>query len=201
MISSSVLRSVAGSRRYSISLGHDSGKGRWNAKASSRRTLILMAASATSLGRLPSHGDDDDDGLSGPHANIRHSELIAADMRRSRCRRKVIRMPRINWVEERDAQGRLAELFEASRAGSLRRHGPADFRWSPDHAHDIAVAVLRVSPARRNLRWLDSDASQDRAFAGLPEMSPGVGPSHRRCARWRHRTCGSVRGNREPRRG
>jgi hypothetical protein len=57
-------------------------------------------------------------------------------------------MPRINWVEEGDAQGRLAELFEASRAGTIsgiRRERVPDILHTMSHRPDFLAAIMDAS--------------------------------------------------------
>ena len=57
-------------------------------------------------------------------------------------------MPRISWIEERDAQGRLAELFENARSGSVtgtpRKHVP-DILHTMSHRPDFLAAIVEAS--------------------------------------------------------
>jgi hypothetical protein len=57
-------------------------------------------------------------------------------------------MPRISWIEEADAQGQLAELFAASRAGSIsgikREHVP-DILHTMSHRPDFLAAIIDAS--------------------------------------------------------
>jgi hypothetical protein len=57
-------------------------------------------------------------------------------------------MPRIGWIEERDAQGHLAELFAASRAGSVtgvpREHVP-DILHTMSYRPDFLAAIITAS--------------------------------------------------------
>jgi hypothetical protein len=57
-------------------------------------------------------------------------------------------MPRISWIEETDAQGRLAELFEESRSGSIsgikREHVP-DIIHTMSHRPDFMAAIIDAS--------------------------------------------------------
>jgi hypothetical protein len=57
-------------------------------------------------------------------------------------------MPRIGWIEESDAQGRLAELFEDSRAGTIsgvkREHVP-DILHTMSHRPDFLAAIMDAS--------------------------------------------------------
>lgn len=57
-------------------------------------------------------------------------------------------MPRIGWIEERDAEGRLAELFEASRAGSVTgvaRERVPDILHTMSHRPDFLAAIMEAS--------------------------------------------------------
>jgi alkylhydroperoxidase family enzyme len=57
-------------------------------------------------------------------------------------------MPRIGWIEEADARGPLAELFEAARAGKTtgvpREHVP-DILHTMSHRPDFLAAIMDAS--------------------------------------------------------
>jgi len=57
-------------------------------------------------------------------------------------------MPRIHWIEENDARGRLAELFDASKAGAItgvpREHVP-DILHTMSHRPDFLAAIMDAS--------------------------------------------------------
>lgn len=57
-------------------------------------------------------------------------------------------MPRISWIEEQAAQGQLAELFAASRAGAItgaqREHVP-DILHTMSHRPDFMAAIMAAS--------------------------------------------------------
>jgi hypothetical protein len=56
--------------------------------------------------------------------------------------------PRINWIEEEDARGPLAELFEASRSGSvtgMRREHVPDILHTMSHRPDFLAAIMDAS--------------------------------------------------------
>jgi hypothetical protein len=56
--------------------------------------------------------------------------------------------PRINWIEEGDAKGQLAELFEASRSGSItgtRREHVPDILHTMSHRPDFLAAIMDAS--------------------------------------------------------
>jgi len=57
-------------------------------------------------------------------------------------------MPRIHWIEEKDARGRLAELFDASKAGAItgvpREHVP-DILHTMSHRPDFLAAIMDAS--------------------------------------------------------
>ena len=57
-------------------------------------------------------------------------------------------MPRIGWIEERDAQGQLADLFAASRAGSVpgvpRKNVP-DIIHTMSYRPDFMAAIIAAS--------------------------------------------------------
>ncbi len=57
-------------------------------------------------------------------------------------------MPRIGWVEERDARGPLAELFAAARAGVIsgtpREHVP-HILMTMGHRPDFLSAIMDAS--------------------------------------------------------
>jgi hypothetical protein len=58
------------------------------------------------------------------------------------------RVPRISWVEEKDATGRLAELFEDARSGSIsgiRRPFVADILHTMSHRPDFLAAIMDAS--------------------------------------------------------
>ena len=57
-------------------------------------------------------------------------------------------MPRISWVEETDATGRLAELFEDARSGSIsgiKRPFVADILHTMSHRPDFLAAIMDAS--------------------------------------------------------
>ena len=57
-------------------------------------------------------------------------------------------MPRIGWIEEGDAQGQLAELFAASRAGSvsgIKRERVPDILHTMSHRPDFLAAIMDAS--------------------------------------------------------
>ena len=57
-------------------------------------------------------------------------------------------MPRISWVEEADARGRLAELFESCRAGvisGVRREFVPDILHTMSHRPDFLAAIMDAS--------------------------------------------------------
>jgi hypothetical protein len=57
-------------------------------------------------------------------------------------------MPRIGWIEENDARGRLAELFQMSRSGGItgvpREHVP-DILHTMSHRPDFLAAIMDAS--------------------------------------------------------
>jgi hypothetical protein len=56
--------------------------------------------------------------------------------------------PRISWIEEGDARGQLAELFEASRSGSvtgMRREHVPDILHTMSHRPDFLAAIMDAS--------------------------------------------------------
>jgi hypothetical protein len=56
--------------------------------------------------------------------------------------------PRINWIEEGDARGQLAELFETSRSGSvtgMRREHVPDILHTMSHRPDFLAAIMDAS--------------------------------------------------------
>jgi hypothetical protein len=58
------------------------------------------------------------------------------------------RVPRISWVEEQDATGRLAELFEDARSGSIsgiKRPFVADILHTMSHRPDFLAAIMDAS--------------------------------------------------------
>ena len=56
--------------------------------------------------------------------------------------------PRIKWIEEGDATGQLADLFESARAGTIsgvkREHVP-DIMHTMSHRPDFLAAMMDVS--------------------------------------------------------
>ena len=57
-------------------------------------------------------------------------------------------MPRISWIEEGEAQGQLAELFAASRAGSIsgiKRERVPDILHTMSHRPDFLAAIIDAS--------------------------------------------------------
>jgi hypothetical protein len=57
-------------------------------------------------------------------------------------------MPRISWIEEGEAQGKLAELFAASRAGSIsgiKRERVPDILHTMSHRPDFLAAIMDAS--------------------------------------------------------
>jgi hypothetical protein len=57
-------------------------------------------------------------------------------------------MPRIGWIEESRAQGRLAELFEVSRSRSIsgiRRERVPDILMTMSHRPDFLGAIMDAS--------------------------------------------------------
>ncbi len=57
-------------------------------------------------------------------------------------------VPRISWVEEQDATGRLAELFEDARSGSIsgiKRPFVADILHTMSHRPDFLAAIMEAS--------------------------------------------------------
>ena len=57
-------------------------------------------------------------------------------------------MPRIGWIEESDARGRPAELFEASRSGAItgvRREQVPDILHTMSHRPDFLAAIMDAS--------------------------------------------------------
>ena len=57
-------------------------------------------------------------------------------------------MPRIGWIEEGDAEGQLAELFAASRAGSvsgIKRERVPDILHTMSHRPDFLAAIMDAS--------------------------------------------------------
>jgi alkylhydroperoxidase family enzyme len=56
--------------------------------------------------------------------------------------------PRISWIEEGDARGQLADLFEASRSGSvtgMRREHVPDILHAMSHRPDFLAAIMDAS--------------------------------------------------------
>ncbi len=56
--------------------------------------------------------------------------------------------PRISWIEEGDARGQLADLFETSRSGSLsgmRREHVPDILHTMSHRPDFLAAIVDAS--------------------------------------------------------
>lgn len=57
-------------------------------------------------------------------------------------------MPRIGWIEEQDATGPLAELFEQARSGSIsgiRRERVADILHTMSYRPDFLKAIADAS--------------------------------------------------------
>ena len=57
-------------------------------------------------------------------------------------------MPRISWIDEKDATGQLAGLFEASRAGSItgvKRPQVPDILHTMSHRPDFLAAIMDAS--------------------------------------------------------
>jgi alkylhydroperoxidase family enzyme len=57
-------------------------------------------------------------------------------------------MPRIAWVEESDARGRLADLFDAARSGSISgtpRARVPDILRTMSHRPDFLAAIMDAS--------------------------------------------------------
>jgi alkylhydroperoxidase family enzyme len=57
-------------------------------------------------------------------------------------------MPRIAWIEEGDARGRLAELFDHARAGSISgvpRDRVPDILHTMSHRPDFMAAIMDAS--------------------------------------------------------
>ena len=57
-------------------------------------------------------------------------------------------MPRIGWIEENDARGQLAELFEASRSGSITgtpRERVPDILHTMSYRPDFLKAIMEAS--------------------------------------------------------
>ena len=57
-------------------------------------------------------------------------------------------MPRIGWIDEDDARGRLAELFAAARAGAIsgiRREHVPDILHTMSHRPDFLAAMMDLS--------------------------------------------------------
>jgi len=57
-------------------------------------------------------------------------------------------VPRISWIEESDAKGQLARLFEAARAGSItgvKRTQVADILHTMSHRPDFLAAIMDAS--------------------------------------------------------
>ena len=56
--------------------------------------------------------------------------------------------PRIKWIEESDAKGQLADLFESARAGSIsgiKRDFVPDIMHTMSHRPDFLAAMMDVS--------------------------------------------------------
>jgi hypothetical protein len=56
--------------------------------------------------------------------------------------------PRIGWIEEGDAKGQLADLFESARAGSIsgiRREHVPDILHTMSHRPDFLAAIMDAS--------------------------------------------------------
>ena len=57
-------------------------------------------------------------------------------------------MPRISWVDEGDARGTLADLFESCRSGSVsgvRREFVPDILHTMSHRPDFLAAIMAAS--------------------------------------------------------
>ena len=57
-------------------------------------------------------------------------------------------MPRISWIDEGDAQGQLADLFAASRAGlisGVKRERVPDILHTMSHRPDFLAAIIDAS--------------------------------------------------------
>lgn len=57
-------------------------------------------------------------------------------------------MPRIAWIEESEAQGRLADLFAAARSGAIsgiRREHVPDILRTMSHRPDFLAAIMDAS--------------------------------------------------------
>ena len=57
-------------------------------------------------------------------------------------------MPRIGWVEEGDARGELAKVFEAARAGAasgIRREQVPHILMTMGHRPDFLAAIMDAS--------------------------------------------------------
>jgi alkylhydroperoxidase family enzyme len=57
-------------------------------------------------------------------------------------------MPRIGWIEEGDARGLLADLFEKARAGyvsGIRREHVPDILRTMSHRPDFLAAIMDAS--------------------------------------------------------
>ena len=57
-------------------------------------------------------------------------------------------MPRIGWIEESDARGQLAELFEKARGGyvsGVRREHVPDILRTMSHRPDFLGAIMDAS--------------------------------------------------------
>jgi len=57
-------------------------------------------------------------------------------------------MPRIGWVAEQDARGKLADLFAAARAGTITgtpRERVSDILQTMSHRPDFLAAIMEAS--------------------------------------------------------
>jgi len=57
-------------------------------------------------------------------------------------------MPRIGWVAEQDARGKLADLFAAARAGTITatpRERVPDILQTMSHRPDFLAAIMEAS--------------------------------------------------------
>jgi len=57
-------------------------------------------------------------------------------------------MPRIKWIEESEARGQLADLFEAARAGvvsGIRREHVPDILRTMSYRPDFLAAIMDAS--------------------------------------------------------
>ena len=79
-------------------------------------------------------------------------------------------MPRISWVEEQDATGRLAELFEDARSGSIsgiKRPFVADILHTMSHRPDFLAAIMEASRMHFSDGALDAGPARDDCVVRL----------------------------------